>query len=62
MLIVPCNDQLSFRGNFIDDQRDGLCEWYYEKSQLKSRVNYIDGIRKGVLENFNEDGSVKIDN
>jgi antitoxin component YwqK of YwqJK toxin-antitoxin module len=57
------NGQLSFRENCIDrGERDRLCKWYYENSQLKSRVNYIDGIRKGVLENFNEDGSVKIDN
>jgi antitoxin component YwqK of YwqJK toxin-antitoxin module len=56
------NGQLSFRENCIDGERDRLCKWYYENSQLKSRVNYIDGIRKGVLENFNEGGSVKIDN
>jgi antitoxin component YwqK of YwqJK toxin-antitoxin module len=53
------NGQLKSKGNFKDDQQDGLWRCYYDGGQLKSKVNYKDGKEDGLSDYYNKNGQLK---
>jgi uncharacterized protein len=51
------NGQLSFEGQFIDDNPNGRHVYYYDTGIRKDEENYVMGRKEGNWTRFNEDGT-----
>jgi len=57
--ILSCYSLGVSKGNWKDNNPDGLWEEYHKNGQLSYKYNYKDGKKDGVWVNFNQDGSLK---
>jgi antitoxin component YwqK of YwqJK toxin-antitoxin module len=52
------NEQLWYKGEYINDLRHGPWIWYYENGKLRYKLTYIQGKLDGLVECYNQDGSI----
>jgi uncharacterized protein len=50
------NDQVRYKGNYLNGVREGRHVWYYEDGQVEIRGVYRGGLKEGIWEFFNSSG------
>lgn len=54
-------DSLCFyKGNFIEDNPDGVHTWYWENGKVKDEGRYVNGLKEGDWYKYNSDGTLFI--
>ena len=58
--IIHYNDKgiITYKGNYVNQQKEGLSEWFYDNSKLEESFNYKKGIRNGVNKIYFQNGNL----
>jgi antitoxin component YwqK of YwqJK toxin-antitoxin module len=52
------NDNLRYKGNYVDGNKHGYWEYYYDNGNLSSKGNYVDGKGHGYWEGYYDNGNL----
>lgn len=54
------NSKITWKGNFINGEKSGEWDYYYEDGKLKAVVNYKKGELSGIFKQYFENGQLKV--